>query len=588
LLVVDNFEHLLEAAQEVSALMEACRNLVVLATSRAPLHIRGEQEYPVPPLALPASTLTPTAEEVLDSPSGRLFVERARATSPNFELGEENTAAVSTICWRLAGLPLALELAAAKVRFLSPPDFLTRLDRALSAGGARDLPARQRTMRATLDWSYNLLAEEEKALFRRLSVFAGGFTLEAAEVVGTAEEADAEAVLKLLGNLVEQSLVLAKPGEVRYGMLEPVRQYGLERLEHSNEAEEARQRHAEYYLMLAEQAEPELKGSRQVTWLNQLEEEHANLRAALSWVLERRKTDLGLRLVGALGEFWYRRGYLSEGRRWLQAALEQGVETQEASARARALTRVTTIAWGQGDFERAIALGEESLALARDVGDPSSIATACYTVGRAAFFDNRLERAATLVEEAATLQRGLGDTAGLARSLLLLGWTVAAQRNHDGAMVLREEALALGQRAEDDYTTILSRALGAFAALGLGDHHCARELCEEGVQLSWRRNMRRHTAVHLHVLASLASSQGQPIRSARLWGAAEAIYESINTVFSPLERRLFGPYIATARARLDEEAWEAAWAEGRAMTTEQAVVYALERGNGTAHNIADA
>jgi predicted ATPase/DNA-binding XRE family transcriptional regulator len=424
LLVVDNFEHLLEAAQEVSTLMESCRDLVVLATSRAPLHIRGEQEYPVSPLALPASTLSPTAEEVLSSPSGRLFVERARAASPTFELREENTAAVAAICWRLAGLPLALELAAAKVRFLSPPDLLVRLDRVLSASGARDLPPRQRTMRATLDWSYGLLSEEEKVLFRRLSVFARGFTLEAAEAVGANEETDAEDVVELLGNLVEQSLIVAKPGEdggeVRYVMLEPVRQYGFERLEHSDEAEEARQHHAVYYLTLAEQAEPEFKGSRQVVWLNRLEEEHGNLRAALSWALERRETELGLQLVGALGEFWYRRGHLSEGRRWLQAALAKGVETQEASARARALTRATTIAWGQGDFERAIALGEESLTLARDAGDPSSIATALYTVGRAAFFDDRLERAAALVEEAATLQRTSGDTAGLARSLLLL------------------------------------------------------------------------------------------------------------------------------------------------------------------------
>ena len=487
LLVLDNFEHLLEAAQEVSTLMETCRDLVVLATSRAPLHIRGEQEYPVPPLALPASTLSSTAEEVLDSPSGRLFVERARAASPAFVLGEETTTAVAALCWRLAGLPLALELTAAKVRFLSPLHLLARLDRALSAGGARDLPARQRTMRATLDWSHDLLAEEEKVLFRRLSVFAGGFTLEAAEVVGAAEEADAEDVLKLLGNLVEQSLVLAQPsedgGEVRYGMLEPVRQYGLERLERSDEAEEVRRRHAEYYLALAKQAEPELKGSRQVAWLDRLEEEHDNLRATLSWALERGETELGLRLAGALGEFWWLHGHLSEGRRWLEAALTKGVEPS-ASARAKALIWAGTIAWGQGDFERAIALGEESLTLARATGNPSSIATALYTVGRAAFFANRLERAAVLVEEAASLQRTWEDTAGLARSLLLLGWT-AARCDYGRAMALREEALALGQKAEDDYTTILSRALGAVAALGLGDHHYARELCKEGVQLSW-------------------------------------------------------------------------------------------------------
>jgi predicted ATPase len=585
LLVLDNFEHLLEAAPEVAELIEACPELIVLVTSRAPLRVRGEQEYPVPPLSLPASTLSPDPEEVLGSPSGQLFVERARAASPTFGLAGGNAAAVAAICWRLSGLPLALELAAAKVRFLSPPDLLVRLDQMLSAGGARDLPPRQRTMRATLDWSHDLLSEGEKALFRRLSVFAGGFALEAAEAVeakpGAAEEMDTGEVLELLGRLIEQSLVVAQAGEdgaeMRYGMLEPVRQYGLELLQHADEVEETRRRHAEYYVDLAEQAAPELKGPAQVAWSDRLEEEHDNLRAALSWTFERGEYGLGLRLVGALGEFWYTRGYLSEGRRWLDEALAQAVETQEASARAKALNWAATTAWGQGDFERAVALGEEGLALAKNAGDPPTVATALYTVGRAAFFADKLERAASLVEEAASLQRTSGDTAGLARSLLLLGWVAAARCDYERAMILREEAFVLGERAEDDFTTILSRALGAFAALGLGDHRRARELCKEGVELAWQRNMRRNTAVHLHVSASLASSRGESVRSARLWGAAEALYENISTVFSPLERRrLFGPYITAARARLDEVAWEASWAEGRAMMPQQAVAYALE------------
>ena len=578
--MLDNFEHVLGAATEIAQLIESCPDLAILVTSRAPLHIRGEQEYPVPPLELPASTLSPDPREVLGSPSGRLFVERARAVFPYFSLEGENASAVAAICWRLAGLPLALELVAAKARFLSPPQLLARLDRALSSGGARDLPPRQRTMRATLGWSHDLLGREEKALFRRLSVFAGGFSLEAAEAVGAPVETATEDVLELLERLVEQSLVVAQPGEdggeTRYWMLEPVRQYGLQLLEHDGEAEETRRLHAGYCLALAERAAPELKGPAQVAWSDRLEEEHDNLRAALSWASEGGENGLELRLAGALGEFWYTRGYLSEGRRWLQAALAKGAEAREASARATALTWATTIAWGQGDFERAIVLGEESLALAKDAGDPSTIATALYAVGRAAFFADRLDRAAALVEEAASSQRASKDAAGLARSLLLLGWVAAARRDYERAIELREECLALGQKFEDDYTTVLSRALGAFVAMGLGDYRGAGGLCKEGVKLAWQRNMRRHTAVHLHVLASLASLQGEPIRSARLWGAAEAIYEGINTVFSPLERRLFGSYIATAHARLDEVAWEAAWDEGRAMTLEQAVAHALE------------
>jgi tetratricopeptide (TPR) repeat protein len=313
-----------------------------------------------------------------------------------------------------------------------------------------------------------------------------------------------------------------------------------------------------------------------------------HLRAALSWALERGENRLGLLLSGALGEFWYMRGYLTEGRWWLQAALEQGGETQEASARARALNWATTIAWAQGDFEWVMALGEESLTLTRDTEDALSIATALYSLGRAALFADRLERAAALIEEAASLQRSSEDTAGLARSLVLLGWVAVARRDYERAMALNEEALALGQRAEDDFTSIVSRALGACAALGLDDCRRARELYKEGLELAWRRSMRRFTALHLHVSATLASSRGASIRSARLWGAAEALYESISTVFSPVERRVFGPYIAAARARLDEAAWEAAWAEGRAMTTEQAVEYALKAGDGATHDTAGA
>lgn len=585
LLVLDNFEHLLRAAPEVAALIESCPDLTVLATSRAPLRVRGEQEYPVRPLALPRSTVSSALEEVAGSPSGRLFVERARAVSPVFGLDRNNAATVAAICRRLAGLPLALELAAAKARFLSPWDLLTRLDEALLAGGSRDLPPRQRTMRATLDWSHDLLTEAEKALFRRLSVFAGGFTLEAAEAVGSQTDAagkiGAGPVVELLGTLVEQSLVAARPGGdgggARYGMLEPVRQYGLELLEHGDDdADDVRIRHARYYLALAERAATELEGARQATWSQRLEEEHDNLRVALSGAIGREEDGLGLRLAGNLGEFWYTRGYAREGRRWLEAALTKGAGAQEASARSRALTWATTMAWTQGDLERATALGEEGLSLARDMGDPSNIATALFAVGRAALFADRLGRASELIEEAVSLQRALGDPASLARSLMLLGWVTEARGDHGRAMALREEALALSRKAEDDFTTVYLWALGAFAALGLGDYRRARELGKEGLELSRQRNLGRHTAVHLHVLASLESQQGHQIRSARLTGAAEAMYRGIDNVFSSVEGRLFGPYAAAARARLGDTAWEAARDEGREMTPEQAVAYALE------------
>ncbi len=299
LLVLDNFEHVLKAAPEVAKLIEACPRLSVLVTSRAPLRVRGEQEYPVPPLALPTSTIAPSVEDLVGSASGRLFVERAREASPAFELTPHNSGAVAAICWRLAGLPLALELAAAQIRFLDPEALLSRLDQALSAVGARDLPQRQRTMWATLDWSHELLSVEERVLFRRSSVFVGGFSLEAAEAVGAESGASgsilAEKVLRTLGRLVEQSLVTANLDETgsgpRYGMLEPVRQYASEQLEESGKADETKRRHFAHYLAFAEEADlsyglltgTKLTGAEGEAWIDRVEREHDNLRASLGW-----------------------------------------------------------------------------------------------------------------------------------------------------------------------------------------------------------------------------------------------------------------------------------------------------------------
>jgi predicted ATPase len=371
LLVLDNFEHLLEADAEVAHLIEACPELVVMTTSRAPLRVRGEQEYPVPPLALLSSTQNPTAQEVSTTPSGRLFVERARRASPAFELTGANAAAVAAICWRLDGLPLALELAATKVRYLDPEALLPRLDRALSAGWARDLPARQRTMRATLDWSHDLLHSPEKELFRRLSVFAGGFTLEAAEDVCAAGAVEAEDVLVLLGNLVEQSLVAAETSlEVvtRYGMLEPVRQYALERLHESGEEDELRRRHALRYLALAESARPRVRGKDQVTWLARLGREHDNLRGALAWAISTEEAEIAARLGWALEVFWWIRGYQREGRRWIEQVLAMRGQLS-LHLQARALMAAFTTAYGEADDDAVVRYSEEVMDLSQRLGE---------------------------------------------------------------------------------------------------------------------------------------------------------------------------------------------------------------------------
>ena len=534
LLVLDNFEHLLEAAPEVSALMESCRDVVVLATSRAPLNVRGEQEYPVPPLTLPASPLSPAPEEILGSPSGRLFVDRAQAAFPVFSLKGENATAVAAICWRLAGLPLALELAAAKVRFLSPPHLLARLDWALSAGGARDLPPRQRTMRATLDWSHNLLSEEEKALFRRLSVFAGGFRLEAAEAVGANEETDAEDVLELLGRLVEQSLVLAQlgedSGEVRYGMLEPVRQYALERLELSDEAEEARQRHAEYYLALAQQAEPELWGSRQVALLNRLEEEHDNLLAVLRWARETGDVEIGLRLAGSLGWFWWTRGYLEEGRRWAEEFLEENDASDrpvDGLMRAKALHGMGQLAFGKGDLGRAVELFEESLALYRESGDEGGVAIVIVQLGQIARTRGEHGRAAALSDEGLALSRKLGDRMGAAIALNTLGCVERQRGDAESAMARHEESLALfGELGHERAVAYTLTNLG-LATLERGEFEHALAFHEESLTLYERLGDKTGMALVLVNLGDAAREQGNHERAVELYDDALALYREL-------------------------------------------------------------
>lgn len=398
LLVLDNFEHVLEAAPEVAAMIEACPHIVVLVTSRAPLRVRGEQEYPVPPLAVPDPTHVPAVQDVAGAPAVELFIERARAASPTFELTEANAAAVAAISWRLDGLPLALELAAARVRFLGPTALLSRLDRALEAGGARDLPERQRTMRATLDWSHNLLHGPERELFRRLSAFAGGWTLEAAEAVVAAGEVESEDVLVLLGNLVEQSLVVTEEfadGSVRYGMLEPVRQYALERLEESGETEEARERHAGYYLTLAEEIGPKLKGPDQASGLRRLETEHDNLRAALRWSVDHGEAETIARMAWSMWTFWWSSGHISEGRRWMEEALASRSDLT-ASTRAKLLSVAATLGQALGDVEDTLLMIEESLALFRQLGDEEGAHYALGTAGLIALGQKQYERGLSL------------------------------------------------------------------------------------------------------------------------------------------------------------------------------------------------
>jgi predicted ATPase/DNA-binding XRE family transcriptional regulator len=583
LLILDNFEHLLEAAPEVSGLIEFCYGLKVLATSRAPLRVRGEYEYTVPPLGLPTSTRDAGVEEVLASPSGRLLVERARASSSTFPLTNANAASFASICWRLAGIPLALELAAAKAKFLDPQTLLSRLDHALSTSGERDLPDRQRTMRATLDWSHDLLSEPERILLRRLSVFAGGFTLEAAEAVGRMGSVEVEDVLDHLGRLVEQSLVAVQSpkvdGEVRYGMLEPVRQYARERLEQSGEAEAVRSSHAEFFCGLAERADAEVRGVRQAEWLDRLEEEHDNLRATFSWALGATgEAWIAARLCWALKDFVWVRGYHQEGRRWAETTLER--ELPDA-LRARVLHLAAITDYIQGDYPTAGPRWEEAARLSRTEGDELVEGHAVACTGLVEMARSDYEAAASHLEEAIVLFERC-DEDYLASSLrAFVGMTMLARGEAERAERAFEEALASARRLKNAALTQIALLHLAQAALARDDHAGANRMLEEGIRLHRQIGDRVMLAQILETLALVTSSRGEAERSILLLGAAEGLLREIGSPGydfhdpgSPLRERAMDE----ARAVLGEAAFEETRERGREMDFEQAVKYALKDG----------
>jgi predicted ATPase/transcriptional regulator with XRE-family HTH domain len=579
LLALDNFEHVLGAAAEVAALIEACQGLTVLATSRAPLRVRGEQEYPVGPLALPASTVSPAVEEVASSSSGCLFAQRARATFPAFEITDGNASAVASICWRLSGLPLALELAAAKTRFLDPEALLSRLDRALSAGWARDVPERQRTMRATLDWSHDLLSEGEKALFRRLSVFAGGFTLEAAEEVGASEGGvDAREVLELLGSLAEQSLVIVTQGPnsgTRYGMLEPVRQYARELLEEGGEAGEMRMRHARYYLALAEEAEPHIKGHEQVGWLDRLEAENDNLRAAIARSLEAGDARTAARFGWALGMYWVMRARREEGRLLMEQTLAQGGDIP-AQMRARVFFALALCVNGSGDDQRLMALSEESAALFRRAGDRHGEAHALLVLSFAALQLGELDRAERVLEESLEGFREHKDEWGSAHSLNHLAVASLRRGDHPRAARYAEEGLAVTRRSGDRLGANVALHLLAQAAWASDEHERAAQYFREALVPASESADKTSSAYCIQGLAAVAEARGETQRAARLLGAAEALLEAAGVpVYVTTDHDLHQRVASATRERLGEQAWDVARDEGRAMGFEEAVVYAL-------------
>lgn len=617
LLLLDNFEHVIEAASLVTELLVAAPQVKALVTSRAPLRLTGEQEYAVPPLALPPAGEVRAGEDLARYAAVMLFVQRARSVQPSFGVDGSQAPMLGEICRRLDGLPLAIELAAARVKVLPLPALRERLEHRLQllTGGPRDLPQRQQTMRDTIAWSHDLLDEGEQRLFRRLAVFVGGCGLRAAEAVCTPDGSYSPEVLDILGSLVDKGLLISEDdkGEPRFRMLETIREFAGERLEASGEEEAIRRHHADFFLTMAEEGEVQLRGPDRARWRTILEREHDNLRAALGWSVTSGDAELGLRLAGALAPFWYAHGYANEGRNWFEVLLpvasdvppsvrarallgaggwivsdnKRGVDLlQESLSLYRelgddhgivpALVLLSLRQLNQGDVEQATVAGEEALRRARTLDGGAYLSWVLSTLGAAAIRLRRFEEAEALIMEGLALARKVGDVRSIARTISQLALIASLRSDFGRAAELAEEGLALYRELADTEGVAFALFTVAQAALGIGDFERARTRAEESLIL-WERTgyIGSGGLWSLEHLASVEASSGCPLRAARLWGAGEAFREVANEPLSPAAGPRYGEYQALARSQTDEATWAAAWQEGRRMTLDQAVAFAL-------------
>jgi predicted ATPase/class 3 adenylate cyclase/Tfp pilus assembly protein PilF len=536
LLMLDNFEQVLEAAPLVWELLAGAPQLKVLVTSRAALQISAEQEYQIPPMTMPGrSSPLPPLDALSQFDAVALFIRRAMSVKPDFTMTNENAPAIAEICARLDGLPLAIELAAARIKILPPQAMLARLTNRLSllTGGARDLPARQQTMRATIEWSYDLLEPGEQALYRRLCVFAGGCSLEAAEAIagegayegggweGSGQEAvgphpqqttsqlDID-VLDGISSLVNKSLLRQleeSTGEPRFSMLETIREYGLERLAESGEEAAIHRRHALFFLQMAEDAEKQLRGPRQREYLDRLEQEHDNLRAALGWTIEGREGEVGPRLAGALWRFWYMRSYLTEGSRWLLAAIGLPAETAPPAVRARVLIGAGNLIYNQGDYRTARALHEQSLAISTELGDRQAQAISYNSLGLIARGKSEYDRARTLLEQALEINRELGNRNMQALNLNNLANVLYDQGDFTKARTLQEESLALFTSLRDEWGIAMALSDTGKIVFEQGDYAAARQFYERGLELQRELGDGRNVADTLNKLGVVALNQ---------------------------------------------------------------------------------
>jgi predicted ATPase/class 3 adenylate cyclase len=584
LLVLDNCEHLLSACADLAdTLIHICPQITLLATSREPLSIAGETTFRIPSLSLPDRAEDSTPENLSQYEAVRLFIERASAVAPAFEVTRSNAPALAQICHRLDGIPLAIELAAARIRVLPVEQIAPRLDDRfrLLTGGSRTALPRHQTLRALIDWSYSLLTEQECLLLRRLAVFTGGWMLEAAEAICAEDGLEDWEVLDVLTSLVDKSLVVyeEQAGEARYRLLETVRQYAQDQLAESGERTRMCVRHRDYFWRFVEQRRPR-KGVYlpETLWLAQLEREHDNLLAALHGCQAgEEEAEMGLRLAAAMGGFWYVRGYLSAGRAYLLAVLARDAARPPTKARFEALSWAGGIAHIQGDFVTARALNSEGLEVAQQLGDGPAMAEALVNLGHLDATQNDLPAARERGERSLALSREIDNKAGIAYSLHLLSVVAEYEQNYALARACCLESLMACRETEDRFLEAwLLHGLG-FAAYKQGAFAESYSQLAESIRLFQKLAYAEGVARTLERFGGLALAQGQLERAARLCGAAEQERERLGAHLVLMDRKDYDQDVEAIRTALDAKTFAAAWAEGRAMALEQTVAYALEK-----------
>lgn len=572
LLLLDNVEQVVTAGPSISTLLERCPRLVVLATSRTPLRLRGEHRLDVLPLGVPEASHA-DSKRLSRYPAVALFVERARAVQPDFAVTNENARVVAEVCQRLDGLPLAIELAAVRLRLLAPADLRSRLARRFEVlrGGTRDLPERQQTLRRTIDWSYDLLDEPSRRVFRRLAVFAGGATLEAAETISAGADNGDGNGLDTIGSLIDDSMLtsaISELGDMRIGMLDTIREYAAEKLSESGELEEVRCSHAAWYVALAEQAEPHLVAADEATWATRLQAEHANARVALEWSASH-DVEVGLRIAAAMWRFWEFHGSIAEGHAWLERLLS--LPGPPSAVRARTLYAASRFACYVGAYAEARKHIAAALAISRRARDRQGIARAFHEMGALALFQGNLAEARRRLDTALNIERELGNDLGMAKALANLGLVAEYAGDFERAEALLRQSLSIYEGRNDRLGVALATGnLADVARLGgrLSDAWSGQLA---SLRLLHEIGDKDGSAAGLESLAKVANASGDYPRAVRLFGLASAFREEAGTTPPALERGEAERELSTARGQVDPATFDAEWRAGRQMTIDAAL-----------------